>query len=671
MKPPPPARSGAPIELGATPLTGTASFAVWSSRAEQVWLCLFDAKDRETAPVPLERTGDVWSITIPGAGIGARYGFRADGPYAPAQGLWFDPQKLLVDPYARAIDRSFALDPRLSLPRPQAVDTAPIVPKSIVTAPPLAPLRKPQKPGLIYELNVRGATMRHPKVPDELRGTLRGLATPAIRDHLVKLGVTTLELMPVAAWIDDRHLAGIGLTNFWGYNPVTLMAPDSRLAPGGIADLRAVTDFFAEAGIDIVLDLVFNHTGEGDVLGPTLSLRGLDARAYYRHIETGTGLALANESGTGNVLACDSPPVIALILDAMRYWRQAGGVAGFRLDLAPILGRSSAGFDAEAPLLKAIRTDPVLATGLLIAEPWDVGQGGYRLSEFGPPFLEWNDRYRDDVRRFWRGDAAAAGDFATRLAGSSDYFGKDRDLARSVNFLAVHDGFTLADLVAYEHKHNFDNREGNRDGHDANFSWNNGVEGETRDAKILAARAADRAALLATLFVSRGTPLLGAGDEFGRSQRGNNNAYAQDNEIGWIAWNSADKDLLKLAQRLSALRRAHKALTGADVLNGHADAEGRRECIWLRPDAAEMTDADWAHADTLGFQLTREGDTVLIWLNRARTPQPVVLPDGKWKLELATRKTAAPRGARMTLPPRSVSLLVRSPARAGAKRGTR
>ncbi|MEX0627505.1 MAG: glycogen debranching protein GlgX [Cucumibacter sp.] len=670
---------GAPRPLGASIVADGVNFAVYSSSATQIWVSIFDERDAEIAMLPLENFSEgVHYGLVAGIGAGARYGLRAEGRYAPAEGYWFDPAKLLVDPYAKRLDRRFVLDPRLCLPRSKAADSAPAVPKAFVTAPePSGPVRGKRAPSLIYELNVRGQTMLHPEVPAKLRGTFAGLAEPAMLDHLVRLGVDTVELMPIAAWIDDRHLAGLGLTNFWGYNPIAPMAPDPCLAPGGIADLRALTDAYAEAGIAVVLDVVFNHTGESDVLGPTLSFRGLDNLTYYRHTETSRGLELVNDAGTGNVLACDRAPVVDLVMATLRHWVAAAGVAGFRFDLATVLGRGDFGFDTHAPLLEAIRADKSLANCLLIAEPWDVGPGGYQLGRFGPRMLEWNDAWRDDVRRYWRGDGGATGAFATRLAGSADHFGAGGDLGRSVNFIAAHDGFTLADLVAFSAKRNLANLEGNRDGADHNFSWNNGIEGATTDPDIIDRRRADIRALLATLFVSRGTAMLTAGNELGATQAGNNNAYSQDNPIAWIDWARADPELVAFTAGLARLRRKHKSLTATKPLTGKPDRRGRRDCIWLKPDGSEMDEAAWRAADAvLGLLLNEKSDTVLIWFNRGRAAASVTCPPAPrrtgWRLKLASSPAAlASRGA-LRLSPRSVALLApRSPGRAVFRRGNR
>lgn len=569
------------MECGAIVEKDGVRFRVWSGAAERIWVSLFDGGESEVARLELGRDeGGFFSAFAPGLKEGTRYGFRADGPYDPQKGLWFDPAKLLVDPYALEIDHAYVFDPRLSQ---RGFDTAALMPKGVATALPTLALRPPlfEPGGLIYEVNVRGFTMRCAQVPEALRGTIAALAHPAIIAHLHKLRVAAVELMPVAAWMDERHLPALGLTNAWGYNPVSFMALDPRIAPGGWAELRDTVAALHAAGIGVVLDMVFNHTAESDVHGPTLSLRGLDNRAYYRHAEDGGPV---NHTGTGNMLAADHPAVQRLVLDSLRAFIRHAGVDGFRFDLAPVLGRDGQGFSPDAPLLRAMIEDEEIGSRLLIAEPWDIGPGGYRLGEFPAPFLEWNDRFRDDVRRFWRGDTGMVGALATRLAGSSDIFGGAR--TRSVNFIAAHDGMTLADLVAYERRRNEANGEDNRDGHGENFSWNHGVEGPTGDEAVKARRAGDMRALLTTLFVSRGAIMLTAGDEFGRTQMGNNNAYAQDNEITWLDWQGRDRALEAFVCGLAAFRDEHAILRQTRFL-------GDDEVEWLREDGSPMTVADW------------------------------------------------------------------------------
>ncbi len=570
-------------ELGVTLTPAGARFAVLSRPATAAWVCLFEG-ERETR-LAMTRKGDTWAAEVPGAGPRTRYGYRVEG-----SGL--DPAKLLVDPHATVLDRRFAHDPRLTVP---AEDTAALVPKAVVQPPltgePVPPLFRPG--GLIYEINVRGFTMRHPDVPAAQRGTLAALAHPAIIAHLKRIRVAAVELMPIVAWIDERHLPPLGLRNGWGYNPVVPMALDPGLVPGGLAELTDTIAALREAGIGVILDLVFNHTGESDRRGPTLSLRGYDEALYYAHAPDGT---LINDAGTGNVLDASRPEVRALILDSLRHFARAG-VDGFRFDLATILARGP-GFDPAAPIFAEIAADPLLADRIMIAEPWDVGPGGYQLGSFPEGWLEWNDRFRDDVRRFWRGDGEA-GLLATRLAGSADLFAGPA--TRTVNFVAAHDGFTLADTVAYATRHNRANGENDRDGTAENHSWNNGMEGPSDDPAVLARRDADVRALLATLFASRGTIMLTAGDEMGRTQGGNNNAYAQDNETGWIDWNARNEALIDHVADLAACRTA-TSLSDPSLLGG--------EATWLALDGGSMTPEKWQDAD--GFTLRLPGIAVRI-----------------------------------------------------------
>ncbi|MEQ6332903.1 glycogen debranching protein GlgX [Sphingobium sp. MK2] len=583
-----------------------AHFSVWAPEASHVWLCLFDADDRETRMGMTRGESGVWQGEATGVGAGAGYGYRADGPYDPGAGLWFDPDKFLLDPYATAIDRAFVYDPALAAPRGEGADTAPLMPKGVVEAP-LAPL--PGAPpcfcpgGLIYELHVRGFTMLHPDVPETQRGTIAALAHPAVIAHLQRLHVSAIELMPINAWIDERHLGPLGLTNYWGYNPVNWFALDPRLAPGGIAELRETVAALHAAGIGVILDMVYNHDGESDAHGPTLSLRGLNARDYFRHAADGQ---LINDTGTGNAIACNQPMVRRLILDSLRYFVTQAGVDGFRFDLAPALGRMADGFDPRAPLLEAMRADPILADRVMIAEPWDIGPGGYQLGHFGDNWLEWNDRYRDDMRRFWRGDLGMLGAMATRLAGSSDIF--SGAATRTVNFLAAHDGFTLADVTSYAQRHNHANGEDNRDGHGENLSWNNGVEGPSDDADVQAARRRDRIALLATLFCSRGTIMLTAGDESGRTQQGNNNAYVQDNAIGWVDWAGRDTALEAEAFALAALRAGNADLRGTAILR-------EAEVAWLDESGAPLSVAQWEDPQRRRFALHYRGSGLAICVN--------------------------------------------------------
>ncbi|HEX5933158.1 MAG TPA: glycogen debranching protein GlgX [Pseudorhizobium sp.] len=621
--------------LGLTLTPTGADFAVWSEHADRLELCLFDQDgEREKARLPMRRgTDHVHRVSVAGMAEGTRYGYRAQGTYDPDRGLWFDPSKLLLDPHATEIDRPFVYDKRLA---EFGCDTAPLMPKAIVREHRPVQPDKPVFPvgGLIYELQVRAFTKLHPEVPEDQRGTIAALAHPSVIAHLRHIGVDAVELMPVTAWIDERHLPPLGLTNSWGYNPVGFMALDPRLCPGGVAELRDAVAALHEAGIGVILDLVFNHTGESDRAGPTLSLRGLDNLSCFRHVDGQPG-TLINDTGTGNTVACDHPFVRRLILDSLRHFVMHAGVDGFRFDLAPILGRGPDGFSAEAATLRAMIDDPILSDRILIAEPWDIGPGGYQLGNFPPPFLEWNDLARDDIRRFWRGDRWMIGHLATRLAGSSDIFARHgHHHTRSVNFIAAHDGFTLMDLVSHEERHNHANGEENRDGHHNNHSWNNGVEGATGDQAVLDARKRDVKALLSTLFASRGAIMLTAGDEAGRSQRGNNNAYCQDNEITWLDWAALDGELLDHTAMLSKLRKRFAVFSKSDLFT---DAE--EEIDWLNSSGQPMTREDWENPDTSAVAMImgthdRESDRqarLAVVVNRSAASHDFVLLSGPWR----------------------------------------
>ena len=591
------AGTGSPDTLGVTIAGDGIDVAVHAPDAEAVAICLFDDSGRETGRFRLPgRTGPVVHGHIALVPAGTRYGLRAYGPWDPANGLRFNPAKLLMDPWATRIDRPFRLDALLfdrDGPRPE--DTAGLMPKAIVGAPLALPVTG--RPvfdwdrQVIYELHVRGFTMTHPDIPPAMRGTFAGLGHPASIRHLTRLGITTVEIMPSAAWIDERHLPPLTLSNYWGYNPIAFLAPDPRLAPGGWPEIRAATDALHAAGIGVILDVVLNHSGESDELGPTVSMRGLDNAGYYRLAADRS--RYVNDAGCGNTLAMDRPAVLRLGMDALRAWALYGGMDGFRLDLATTAARRETGFDPHAPFLQAVEQDPVLSHRAMIAEPWDIGPGGYQLGAFPPRWGEWNDRFRDSVRRFWRGDAGTLGDFATRFAGSADVFA-GRPSSRSVNYIVAHDGFALADLVSYAAKHNQANGEDNRDGSDDNLSWNNGAEGPSADPAILARRGRDQRALLATLLLSRGTPMLSMGDELGRGQNGNNNAYAQDNAGSWIDWAAADDQLTGYTAALIAVRRSLAPLFGGRALQGRpADGQILPDAAWLTVNGDAMTAADW------------------------------------------------------------------------------
>jgi glycogen operon protein len=625
----------APSPLGATIGDDGTTFAVWSTSAAGIELCLFDATgDIELRRLPMQRNEDgVHSLTVADAAAGTRYGFRAWGTYAPDQGLWFDPAKLLVDPYARELDRPFRHDPRLSV---FGEDTADLVPKAIVTKPVTAQIAAPlfQAGGLIYEVAVRPFTILHPEIPENLRGTVGALAHPSIIAHLKRIGVAAVELMPITAWIDERHLPPLGLTNGWGYNPIALMALDPRLVPGGMTELRDTVAALHGEGVGVILDLVFNHSGESDRLGATLSMRGLDNHTYYRHASGQPG-ELVNDTGCGNTIACDHPVVRRLILDSLRHFVLSAGVDGFRFDLGSILGRDLNRFRSDAALLTEMLADPLLKDRVLIAEPWDIGPGGYQLGNFPAPFLEWNDRARDDLRRTWRGDRHVVGDLATALAGSSSIFSRNGGTeTRSVNFVAAHDGFTLMDLVSYAGKHNEANGEYNRDGHNENHSWNNGAEGPTDDPQVLAFRRRDVMGLLSTLFATRGTVMLTAGDEAGRSQHGNNNAYCQDNEITWVNWTALDEELIAHTAALSQIRSRFDVFRETGFFTGNGDVE------WLRLDGQPMTIGDWESPATdnlmmvvvTGDAAQNRSTRLAVVINRSHAPHPFQLPvrQGAW-----------------------------------------
>jgi glycogen operon protein len=638
-------------------------FAVWSQHAAEIQLCLFDETgNKELARLPMARdNGNVHRLFVDGMKEGACYGFRVDGIYAPENGLWFDPSKLLIDPYAKQLDRPFRHDPRLGI---FGEDTQNLMPKAIVTGDTKVTLEKPLfKPGgFIYEVAVKPFTILHPDVPETQRGTVAALAHPSVIAHLKRIGVDAVELMPITAWIDERHLPPLGLANGWGYNPVAFMALDPRLAPGGMAELRDTVAKLRAEGIGVILDLVFNHTGESDRYGTTLSLRGLDNLSFYRHLPGRPG-ELVNDTGTGNTVACDHPYVRQLIIDSLRHFVLGAGVDGFRFDLAPVLGRTANGFEALGGTLSAILDDDVLAERIMIAEPWDIGPGGYQLGNFPAPFLEWNDRVRDDIRCYWRGDDWKTGPLATALAGSSDIFLRNGGTAtRSVNFLAAHDGFTLKDLVAYSHKHNEANGEENRDGHNENHSWNNGIEGETRYPDIIKKRRGDLKALISTLFASRGSIMLTAGDEGGRTQRGNNNAYCQDNEITWVDWEALDEELIAHTAFVAALRKRFSAFSESGFFDGNGDVE------WISSSGNPMTVGEWetANLSTLGMLLTtHDRDScrqvrLAVLFNRSHNAMDFVLPPqdtAAWRL-LSPSGNSGKLGAAVIVPPRSAIFCV-------------
>ncbi|HYO30896.1 MAG TPA: glycogen debranching protein GlgX, partial [Thermomicrobiales bacterium] len=611
---PPRLRPGVPVPLGATLDGEGVNFALFSEHASAVDLCLFDhpAAPRERWRVPLPaKTNHVWHGFLPGAGPGLAYGYRVHGPYDPEGGHRFNPAKLLLDPYARDLTGRVRWDdavygyrrfPHANDLTPDGADSAPFVPRSLVVDPAFdwgddALPCTPWADTLIYEVHAKGFTRSHPGVPPELRGTYAGLAHPAAVDHLRRLGITAVELLPVHAWVDEAFLAAKGLTNYWGYNSVGFFAPAPHLAhdrsPGGATrEFKAMVKTLHAAGLEVILDVVYNHTAEGNHLGPTLSFRGIDNLAYYK-LEPHQRRYYLDVTGTGNTLDASHPAVLQLIMDSLRYWVTEMRVDGFRFDLASALAREPHGFDPRAGFFDAVHQDPALARVKLIAEPWDVGAGGYQVGRYPVRWAEWNDKYRDTIRSFWRGDGEPLGDLAGRLTGSPDLYRRPGNHPwKSVNFVTAHDGFTLEDLVSYAHKHNGANGEQNRDGSDHNRSANYGVEGPTTRPDVVATRERQKRNLLATLLLSQGVPMLLGGDEFGRTQPGNNNAYCQDNAISWFAWapDAADEALLAFVRRLVAARHAHQAFRP----DRYPPSGNQPDPIWLRDGGGKMDDADWS-----------------------------------------------------------------------------
>jgi isoamylase len=602
--------TGRPFPLGATADASGANFSVFSEVAERIELCLFDdAGTEERIDLP-EMTGFCWHGYVPGIAPGQRYGYRVHGPWAPAEGARCNPAKLLLDPYARAIEGQVTWNPAVFPYRfgdpdgaPNEEDSAPFVPRSIVTAgafdwyddrPPRTPLHET----IIYEAHVKGFTMCHPEIPPHLRGTYAGLAHPAAIRHLVDLGVTAVELMPVHQFVHDAHLVERGLRNYWGYNSIGFFAPHNEYAAahprgGQVAQFKQMVRSLHAAGLEVILDVVYNHTAEGNHLGPMLSFKGLDNAAYYR---------LADErayyrdyTGTGNTLNMRHPHVLQLIMDSLRYWIVDMHVDGFRFDLAATLARELHDVDRLSAFFDVVQQDPVVSQVKLIAEPWDVGEGGYQVGNFPPLWSEWNGKYRDTVRDFWRGEPSTLGEFASRLTGSSDlYLNNGRRPYASINFITAHDGFTLRDLVSYNEKHNEANGEDNRDGECHNRSWNCGAEGPTDEAAVLALRSMQTRNFLTTLFVSQGVPMLLSGDEIGRTQRGNNNAYCQDNAISWLDWANADRDLWEFTRRLIRLYRAHPVFRRRRWFHGQPiRGAGVADIVWFAPNGEQMTDEHW------------------------------------------------------------------------------
>jgi isoamylase len=608
--------------LGATPDDEGTNFALFSGSAEDVELCLFDDAGAETRVPLTQQTCHVWHGYLPGVQPGTRYGFRVDGPFDPARGMRFNPSKLLVDPYARAIDGTFTPDDAVfGYPRDRDDmaqdhrDSAPFVPRSIVVrdrfdwADDAAP-NTPWADTVIYELHVRGFTKQHPKIPPELRGTYAGLAHPAALEHLTSLGVTAVELMPVHHFVSEPALSRRGLSNYWGYNTLGFFAPHAAYSSSGtggeqVGEFKAMVAALHAAGLEVILDVVYNHTAESDELGPTLSFRGIDNSAYYR---LRNGRFYVNYTGTGNTLDVPQPFVLQLITDSLRYWVTEMHVDGFRFDLAPALARSTHAVEKMSSFFAAIHQDPVLSGVKLIAEPWDVGEGGYQVGAFPPPWSEWNDHFRDSVRDFWLRGMTGVRELGYRLAGSSDLYQEPgRRAYASINYVSCHDGFSLHDLVAYDDKHNEANGEHNRDGSSDSHNWNCGHEGETDDPVVIGLRQRAVRGLLSTLLLSTGVPMLGHGDELGRTQRGNNNAYCQDNELTWIDWSAADTALLGFTRRLIALRKAHPVFRQQSFFTGTAmHGNGVKDVAWFRSDGEQMSSSAWydTRTRTIGMYLS-------------------------------------------------------------------
>ena len=695
---------GDPNPRGATWDGEGVNFSLFSAAAERVELCLFESSGRhEVQRIALrERTDEIWHCYLPEARPGQLYGYRVHGPYKPELGLRFNPHKLLVEPYARHLTGTlrwsdahfgYRVGHRLEDLSFDRRDSAPGMPKCRVIDPAFTwgedrPPRVPWQDTVVYELHVRGLTMRHPGVPPALRGTYAGLACQPAIDHLKQLGVTTVELMPVHYFIDDRHLVEKGLRNYWGYNSLGFFAPDMRYSSTGrVSEFKTMVKTLHSAGIEVILDVVYNHTAEGNQLGPTLSLRGIDNTAYYRVVASNPRYYM-DYTGTGNTLNMRHPRILQLIMDSLRYWVLDMHVDGFRFDLASALARELHEVNRLGAFFDIITQDPVLSRVKLIAEPWDLGEGGYQVGNFPSGWTEWNDRYRDTVRAYWKGDGGRIGEFARRLTGSSDlYEASGRKPHASINFVTAHDGFTLADLVSYNHKHNEANGENNQDGHNNNLSWNCGVEGPTSEPDIDALRARQRRNLIATVMLSQGVPMLVAGDEIGRTQQGNNNAYCQDNEISWVDWAVDDegKALLQFFQRVLQIRRDHPVFRRHRYFQGRPIRGGDlKDLAWLSPEGREMNDHEWAQdfARCLGVYFAgesleetdrrgrplRDGNFLLL-LNAHHEMISFVLPDFRtgitWQalMDTAYEQGLAvdgrfPGSARYELQGRSLALLM-------------
>ncbi len=624
---------GKPYPFGASLQENGVNFCVFSATAEKIELCLFDSKNNEQRLEMPARTGNLWHGFLPAAKAGQRYGYRAYGPFDPARGLRFNAKKLLIDPSARALDGSLYDDPHLNggIHRPEPVDTAYRVPKSVVTDEQFdwgddAPLRTPWGQTIIYEAHVRGLSMLHPEIPEDIRGTYLALAHPAMLAHFKKLGITALELLPVAQHSDEPRLQHMGLHNYWGYNLLAAWSPEPRYAThrqgsSAAKELKTAVKALHQAGIEVILDVVFNHTAELDIDGPTVSQRGLDNPSWYWLNADGTD---NNVTGCGNAMRLTDNDIIGWVVSCLRDWAGHFHIDGFRFDLAPLLGRTPE-FRSDSPMLQAITTDPLLSRCKLIAEPWDIGPGGYQLGNFPAPFAEWNDQWRDGLRKFWLHGTLSMGDFAGKLSASASLFRRAGRLPNAtINMITAHDGFTLQDLVSFNHKHNQANGENNRDGHDDNYSQNHGAEGPEASDSVIGQRRLSQRALLATLLLSQGTPMLLAGDEFGHSQQGNNNAYCQDNRLSWLNWQQADFALTDYVSALITLRKKIPALT----LNRWWE-ESSGDVAWLNHHGQPMTTEQWLQPGGQCLQICFS-DHWLMVVNASLNDVDMTLPTGSW-----------------------------------------
>jgi isoamylase len=638
---------GAPRPLGATYDGRGVNFALFSANATRVELCLFDASGAEQARITLpEYTDEVWHGYVRGLAPGQLYGYRVHGPYDPRAGHRFNPNKLLLDPYARRYAGPLIWDDALfgyqiGAKRSDLVksdsDSAPFMPKCVVVADGDRRVQpgphRPWHETVIYEAHVKGMTARHPDVPAPLRGTFAGLAEPAVVDHLVKLGVTAIELLPIHAFVNDRHLVEHGLTNYWGYNSIGFFAPAERyLSPGAdVEEFRTMVDRLHTAGIEVILDVVYNHTAEGNALGPTLSFRGIDNASYYQ-LDEANPRHYRDTTGCGNTLNIGHPRVLQLVMDSLRYWVEQCGVDGFRFDLASAMARDNEDFDPSASFLDAASQDPTLNQVKLIAEPWDLGENGYQVGAFPPGWAEWNDLWRDGLRSYWKGDMGMLPALGRRISGSAEIFDRrGRKPWASVNFIAAHDGFTLRDVVSYNRKHNAANKEDNNDGHNDNRSYNWGVKGPTDDLAILDLRDRVRRALVASLLFSHGTPMLNMGDELGRTQGGNNNAFCQDNEISWVNWtdlSERDTAFLEFVRGVVRLRAELPLLRSSKFLHGEPVAPRIRNVTWFKPDGEEKQAEHWEDpvAKCIGASFAGDGQILLLLFNADAEPIDFIFP---------------------------------------------